>query len=391
MVHTYDKRAGLYVHIPFCLKKCRYCDFYSTTNLSQTSRFLAALRKEMQLSRQIPLVFDTLYVGGGTPSMLAPIAIKKLIEWARLYFRFTADSEITLEVNPGTVTRERLEAYRDFGVNRLSIGVQSFDDANLQFLGRAHRAEDARLCVEWARGAGFDNLGLDLMFGIPGQDRSNWLSDLRAAVHFEPEHLACYMLTCETGTPLEKDVKSGRVRLAAEGKVLNLFDTAIDYLIHRNYIHYEVSNFARMAGADGRLRTSRHNLKYWSFAPYLGLGPSAHSFLESQRYWNHRRLSAYMRKIEAGKPAAAQTERLTREQMIIEAIYLGLRTTEGIDLGVFNEKFDIDFITFFGSTIDQLEIRGMIRMSENHCALTRKGLFFIDSIAAMFIDRDLVI
>ena len=390
MVHTYDIRAGLYVHIPFCLKKCRYCDFYSTTDLSQSSRFLAALRKEMDLSRKIPLVFDTLYVGGGTPSTLAPIAIKQLIEWARMYFRFTTDSEITIEVNPGTVTRESLEAYRDFGVNRLSIGVQSFDDANLRFLGRAHRAEDAHLCVEWARGAGFNNLGLDLIFGLPGQDRSNWLGDLRTAVCFEPEHLACYMLTCESGTPLDKDVKSGRVRLAAEEMVKNLYDTAIDYLIHRNFIHYEVSNFARKAGVDARLRTSRHNLKYWSFAPYIGLGPSAHSFFDSQRYWNHRCLSTYIGKIEAGKPAIAQVERLTREQMIIEVIYLGFRTTKGIDLGVFNEKFDIDFIEFFGSTIHQLEMHDMIQMNENHCALTRKGLFFIDSIVAMFIDRDLV-
>jgi oxygen-independent coproporphyrinogen-3 oxidase len=390
MVHIYEKRAGLYVHIPFCLKKCHYCDFYSTTDLSQFSRFLAALRKEMQLSRKIPLVFDTLYVGGGTPSMLTPIAIKQLIEWARRYFRFTADSEITIEVNPGTVTRESLGAYRDFGVNRISIGAQSFDDANLRFLGRAHRAEDANVCVEWAREAGFDNLGLDLIFGMPGQDRSNWLNDLRAAVHFEPEHLACYMLTCESGTPLDKDVKSGRIRLAEEAMVLNLFDTAIDYLIHRNFIHYEVSNFARMEGADGRPRTSRHNLKYWLFAPYIGLGPSAHSFFESQRYWNHRCLSTYIGKIEAGKPAIAQIERLTREQMIIESIYLGLRTTEGIDLGVFNEKFDIDFIAFFGNAIDQLKMRDMIRIGENHCALTRKGLLFVDSIAAMFIDRDLV-
>jgi oxygen-independent coproporphyrinogen-3 oxidase len=388
-VHTYDKSAGLYVHIPFCLKKCYYCDFYSITDLSQSFRFLAALQKEMQLNSKIPLAFDTLYVGGGTPSMLAPIAIKQIVEWARMYFRITADCEITIEVNPGTVTREILEAYWDFGVNRLSIGVQSFDDANLRFLGRAHCAEDARLCVEWARKAGFDNLGLDLIFGLPGQDQSNWLTDLKAAVNFEPEHLACYMLTCESGTPLDRDVKRGRVRLAAEEMLLNLFNATIDYLTHRDFIHYEVSNFARKAGADGRLRTSRHNLKYWSFAPYIGLGPSAHSFFEFQRYWNHRCMTTYIGKIEAGKPATAKTERLTREQMMIEVIYLGLRTSEGIDLGVFNTKFDIDFIDFFGSTIDQLKMRDMIQMSENHCALTRNGLLFIDSIAAMFISRDL--
>ena len=389
MDHLDDKPAGLYVHTPFCVKKCRYCDFYSISDFSLTSRFLAALKQEMQLNSAIPLVFDTLYIGGGTPSVLAPVAIEQIIESASRYFSFVSDCEITLEVNPGTVTRESLGAYHKFGINRLNIGVQSFDDANLRFLGRSHSANEARLSVEWAREAGFDNIGLDLIFGLPGQDKTNWLSDLTLAGKLDPEHLSCYMLTRESGTPLDRDVKTGRVRLATEGTILNLFDIAIDFLTARNFLHYEVSNFARVAGADRIARTSRHNLKYWSFVPYIGLGPSAHSFIEPERYWNHRSVITYVREIEAGRSALAEKERLTKEQMMIEAIYLGFRTTWGIDLDMFKTKFDIDFNEFFGSTIGELEKKSMIQRRGKRCALTRKGLLFLDSIASMFVCREM--
>jgi oxygen-independent coproporphyrinogen-3 oxidase len=386
-----DKPAGLYVHIPFCLKKCRYCDFYSISDLSQTAGFLAALKHEMQLNSNIPLVFDTIYIGGGTPSVLESDAIGRIIETASRYFSIASDSEITLEVNPGTVTLDKLLEYRKFGVNRLNIGIQSFDDENLRFLGRIHSGRDARLSVEWARRAGFDNIGLDLIFGMPGQDKTNWLSDLTRAANLEPEHLSCYMLTCESGTPLARDVKTGRIRLAAEDMVRNLFNTAIHFLTDRSFLHYEVSNFVRMAGPYHEPKTSRHNLKYWSLAPYIGLGPSAHSFIEPERHWNHRSVATYMRRIEAGKSAMAEKERLTQEQMLIEAIYLGFRTTRGIDLDALKAKFGISFTQTFAKTIAEFETRGMIKMSAGHCALTRKGLFFIDSIASIFICQDVAV
>ena len=381
--------AGLYVHIPFCLRKCCYCDFYSISDLSQTSGFLAALKREMQMNSGTPLVFDTLYIGGGTPSVLPPEAIGQIIETAGRYFSIASDAEKTLEVNPGTVTLENLSEYRKFGVNRLNIGVQSFNDNNLRFLGRIHSGRDARLSVEWAHRAGFDNIGLDLIFGLPGQDKTNWLSDLTQAGNLEPEHLSCYMLTCESGTPLDRDVKTGRIHLAAEGRVLDLFDTAIHFLTNHDFLHYEVSNFARMAGPNHEPRTSKHNLKYWSFAPYIGLGPSAHSFIEPERYWNHRSVATYVRQIEAGKSATAEIERLTKEQMMIEAIYLGFRTTRGIDLDMFKARFDISFSQSFDKTIAELETRGMIKLSERHCALTRTGLPFLDSIASMFTSQDI--
>ena len=384
-----EKPAGLYVHIPFCLRKCCYCDFYSISDLSQTSGFLAALKREMQMNSGTPLVFDTLYIGGGTPSVLKPEAIGQIIETACRYFSIASDAEKTLEVNPGTVTLDNLSEYRKFGVNRLNIGVQSFDDKNLRFLGRIHSGRDARLSVEWAHRAGFDNIGLDLIFGLPGQDKINWLSDLTQAGNLEPEHLSCYMLTCESGTPLDREVKTGRIRLAAEGMVLDLFDTAIHFLTNHDFLHYEVSNFAHMAGPNHEPRTSRHNLKYWSFAPYIGLGPSAHSFIEPERSWNHRSVATYVRQIEAGKSAMAEKERLTKEQMMIEAIYLGFRTTRGIDLDMFKARFDISFTQTFDKTIAELETRGMIKLSERHCALTRRGLHFLDSIASMFTSQDI--
>ena len=202
MQATPDKPAGLYVHIPFCLQKCRYCDFYSISDLSQTPRFMVALKQEMQMYRRTPLAFDTLYIGGGTPSVLTPEAIGELIETAWKYFNITSGAEVTMEINPGTVTFENLFDYRKMGVNRVNIGVQSFDDDNLRFLSRIHSARDARLSVEWARRAGFNNVGLDLIFGLPRQDNMNWLDDLTQAGNLEPEHLSCYMLTCESGTPL---------------------------------------------------------------------------------------------------------------------------------------------------------------------------------------------
>ena len=246
MEATPDKPAGLYVHIPFCLQKCRYCDFYSISDLSQTSRFMVALKHEMQMNRRRPLAFDTLYIGGGTPSVLAPEAIGELIETAWKYFNIASDAEITIEINPGTVTFENLFEYRKMGINRVNIGVQSFDDDNLRFLSRIHSARDARLSVEWARRAGFNNVGLDLIFGLPRQDNMNWLDDLTQAGNLEPEHLSCYMLTCESGTPLSMDVKTGRIRWAAEGMILDLFNTAIDFLTESSFLHYEISNFARI-------------------------------------------------------------------------------------------------------------------------------------------------
>ena len=379
--------AGLYIHIPFCQKKCTYCDFYSITDLSKITQFVKALKREMQLSGKKSLIFDTLYAGGGTPSLLGADEFGQIIKSARRYFNIRPDAEMTLEVNPATVPVENLKTYRRCGFNRLNIGVQSFQNDNLQFLGRIHSAADALLSVKWARQAGFDNIGLDLIYGLAGQDKKNWLRDLKQAVDIKPQHIACYMLTTESGTPLDRDVKMGRTRLLADETLRELFDSTIDYLTTHGYEHYEISNFARCSGDDDA-KVSKHNLKYWSFAPYLGLGPSAHSFVEPERFWNHRSVQKYVRQIQAGVLPLAGKEKLTKEQMIMEAVYLGLRTVLGIDLNSFKAKFNLDFDQIFCETIAELETEGMLKINDRHCSLTRSGLLFLDSIASRFICQE---
>ena len=379
-----NKLAGIYVHIPFCIKKCPYCDFYSITNQSLEHLFIEALIKEMQIASNHPLFFDSLYLGGGTPSVLKPANIGRIIENAYRLFNILTDFEVTIEVNPGTVTPEKLKEYRNIGINRLNIGVQSFQDANLDFLGRIHSTNDAKKTIKWARKAGFDNIGIDLIYGIPGQTKKTWISDLRKAVKFEPEHLSCYMLTYEKGTPLDRNRQQGKFKPVADFLTGKLFETTMEYLTTHGYIQYEISNFAKNAH-----RKSRHNLKYWSFTPYLGFGPSAHSFIKFQRYWNYRSVKKYINNITEGKLPVEEKEILNREQRMMEMVYLGLRRTDGIDINAIDEHLGINFRKIFAEKIMQLEKDGYILhvQPKNRCALSRKGMLFLDSIASMFISE----
>lgn len=380
--------GGLYIHIPFCVKKCLYCDFYSITDLAQTSSFLAALEREMELAGQSTLTFDTLYIGGGTPSVLDGKAIEKIVASAFKHFRIQSDAEVTIEVNPGTVVLEDLRRYRQSGINRLNIGIQSFAEENLKFLGRIHSRQQALATLDWARQAGFENIGLDLIYGLPEQEKTHWLYDLGQAVQINPEHLSCYLLTRESGTPLDREVLADRIRLPAEDNLRRLFETTTDYLTHHGYRHYEVSNFARKATPDPSFWESRHNRKYWSLAPYIGLGPSAHSYLEPERHWNHRSIEKYLQDIRQGKLPLADKEKLTREQMIMEAVYLGFRTVVGIDIGDFRRRFGIDFLKTFRQTIADFEKDGLIKVAEDHCRLTPAGMVLLDGITAEFTSQE---
>ncbi|MGD9349097.1 MAG: radical SAM family heme chaperone HemW [Desulfobacterales bacterium] len=383
-----SQNAGLYVHIPFCARKCRYCDFYSETDLSFRPRFLDALMAEMELVSAEGLRFDTLYIGGGTPSTYDHDDIGQIVEAARRHFDFLPDPETTIEVNPGSATIEQLKGYRAAGVNRLNIGVQSFHQRDLDFLGRIHTPAEARKAITEAHRAGFRDIGLDLIYGLPEQSRADWLEDLKQAVANEPTHLSCYMLTYEKGTPLHGDLKSGRIQALPDDQGRALFETTIEFLEDNGFYQYEISNFARQATGPANY-ISRHNLKYWTRAPYIGLGPSAHSFIKSQRFWNISSLRRYIAAIESGQTPMADKEVLTREQEIIEAIYLGLRMTQGIDLVWFRQRFGIDFIEAFKDVITELEKRNYIITDPSHTALTRRGNAFLDSIAEMFVTRDL--
>jgi oxygen-independent coproporphyrinogen-3 oxidase len=384
MEHTSDKKGGIYVHIPFCVQKCPYCDFYSITDLSLKSRYLKALIKEIKMIPAETLVFDTLYLGGGTPSVYGPAEIGQIIETAFAQYKIMPDAEVTLEVNPGTVTFDSLNAYRESGVNRLNLGVQSYQDANLKVLGRIHSAKDATSALEWARRSGFDNIGLDLIYGLPEQTHENWRTDLERAVELNPDHLACYMLTSEPGTPLHQDMQSGRYRPLHDRKVRELFDLTIDYLETHGYVQYEISNFVRRTDESLYPLISRHNVKYWSFAPYVGFGPAAHSFIQPERCWNYAEVERYIDEIEAGRLPVEEKEVLTTGQLLMETIYLGLRTIQGIDLIEFKQRFAVDFLHTFDRIVTDLEKDGLLRIAQNHCALTRKGLAYLDSVVSMF-------
>ncbi|MEJ2727782.1 MAG: radical SAM family heme chaperone HemW [Deltaproteobacteria bacterium] len=383
----YSQNAGLYVHIPFCLRKCPYCDFYSVTDLSLKPRFLKALMAEMGLISAEGLCFDTLYIGGGTPSVYGHHDIGKIVSAGFENFDLKPESEFTIEVNPGTVSIDQLKGYREAGINRINIGVQSFFQDNLDFLGRIHTAGEARSAVTEAQRAGFQNMGLDLIYGLPDQSEGDWLENLKSAVEYDPTHLSCYTLTYEKGTPFYNRLKDGRIQPLAEEKVRALFEATIDFLENHGYFQYEISNFARI-GKNGRPHVSRHNLKYWTLVPYIGLGASAHSFSENQRYWNVSDVADYTAAIESGRLPEAGREELSREQQIIETIYLGLRTTAGIDLIGFGQKFGINFVKTFKEVLSVLAELNYLEIRNNRCALTRRARAFLDSIALMFVVRD---
>lgn len=374
--------SGLYVHVPFCVRKCPYCGFYSTTDVAKIDAYLGALETEMRCVLVPAVKFDTIYLGGGTPSLLKPSDVHGILEHASAAFDFVQDVEITIEVNPGTLSRGFLESFLSFGGSRVNIGVQSFDDGRLAFLGRIHSARQARAAIRSARRAGIRNLGLDLIYGLPGQNRTAWLEDLKEAVCYEPEHISCYMLTYEEGTPLCRWRKERLFDPLGDGRVRDLFEETICFLGAKGYEQYEISNFSR-----GRPFRSRHNQKYWSHAPYIGLGPSAHSFVEPKRWWNGQDLAVYLERLQGGRPPVEGFEVLTREQLILETVYLGFRTSQGVDLPGFKGRYGSDFMTVFSGAVERVatqNLSSLLNMSSDRCALTTKGKAFADTITAFF-------
>jgi putative oxygen-independent coproporphyrinogen III oxidase len=277
-----EEYAGLYVHVPFCRTRCVYCDFYSETDLSLACDWLKAVKSEVAFYKDRFGPFDSLYVGGGTPTLLTAAQLEGLADCLFKSLSFAPEIEFTVEANPDDVTKETLALLRNLGVNRLSLGVQSLDGEELAFLKRRHSVRQAEEALGEIRNAGFKSLSADLIYGLPGQSLSAWLKTLARILTFNPDHLSCYELTFEKHTPLGRMLAQGRIRkIEEEAEREFLFNTSL-FLEKRAYLHYEVSNFAR----PGHM--CRHNLKYWKHVPYLGLGPSAHSYWDGVRWWNHR-------------------------------------------------------------------------------------------------------
>ena len=372
--------AGIYIHIPFCRAKCPYCDFYSVTTLDRTDAFIEALLVELEINRHRIPVADTIYFGGGTPSVLDPARISRLIDAVGNRFRVAAGAEVTLEVNPGTVGRKELADYRTAGVNRLNIGLQSIDDRTLAFLGRIHTAEEGLAAYRHAREAGFDNVGLDLIYAVPDQTVAQWQAQMAAVVQLEPDHLSCYTLTVEPGTVLQQRVQEGRVQLPGEKTAGALFLATVSFLNAHGYRQYEISNFARQAHNPAIDLRSRHNCKYWNFSDYLGFGPGAHSFCGHTRWWNHRDLDDYLGALDRRCPPEAGREELTRDQQIMEAVYLGLRQTDGIDGDAFQSRFGEDLDVIFGERIAPLVQEGLLEKKADRLRLTAKGMLLLESV-----------
>ncbi len=322
-----ERPAGLYVHVPFCRAKCPYCDFYSTPALSLVEAWLSAVKKEALFYTGIFPAFDSLYFGGGTPTIVPDNAFKDLIAFLRDHFMFADDSEITVEANPEDLTQEKLAALLACEVNRLSIGAQSFDDEELAILKRRHSARDVEAALERASAAGFDNIGIDLIYLIPGQTEKSWMNSLQRALSFEPTHLSCYQMTFEEGTAFGRMRAEGKIVAAHEEAERRFFLLTSRFLEEHGFIHYEISNFAREEASR-----SRHNGKYWRHVPYLGLGPSAHSFDGASRWWNVRSVKQYCRALDANAKPIEGSEILTEEQFRLERLFLGLRTRDGISL-----------------------------------------------------------
>jgi oxygen-independent coproporphyrinogen-3 oxidase len=375
-----SKIPGLYIHIPFCLSKCHYCDFYSLTSISAVPDFLDALFKEMEMYCNRFNPFDTVYIGGGTPSLLSPQQLESVLVNVRENFNLISNPEITpeitIETNPADLNRSFLESMCENGINRINIGVQSFDEKALNFLGRRHSVKQAISGVEASRAAGFHNIGLDLIYGVPAQDIGSWLDTLKQAVVFSPEHISCYQLTLETKTPLGMRYQAGEFSLPGEELQYEFFMKTSELLEDADYNHYEVSNFAR-----GKEHTSRHNQKYWDHSPFLGLGPSAHSFHCNQRWWNHHSLDQYLSAINAGNLPIEETETLTMEQLRLEALYLGLRTKKGIFLQDLKNQYHYDLFTEKKEMLDKLQEEGLLSIQNGYLYPTQTGLAVADSLS----------
>ncbi len=374
--------GGLYVHVPFCVRKCRYCDFYSIEAPHPPAAFLEGLGAEIDLVSEGGRLFcDSVYFGGGTPSLLSPGAAARILDRLRRALPLDPGAEITLEVNPGTVDGRKLASFRAAGVNRLNLGVQSFRPEKLGFLGRIHGPQEAVRAFKEARNAGFAQVGVDLIYGLPGESRETWRADLEAALALGADHLSCYLLSIEPGTPLGRERAAGRIRAIAEEEAAELFLFTAEHLSARGFLHYEISNFARLAPGEGGACVSRHNRKYWTGAPYLGFGPAAHSYLPPRRFWNPPDLGRWLAALSSGTGPAAGVETLDRGQQVLEAVFLGLRTLWGVDLGDLRGRLGYDLVRRHAARLERYLESGLLRLEGERLFPTTRGMLVADRLA----------
>ena len=375
---------GLYVHVPFCLKKCRYCDFVSyVCEAAAIDLYLVAIKQELALYdallRPEDKRPDSIFIGGGTPTALPAPQLLGLLEQIGRVFTPDSACEITVEANPGTVNQAYLQALRDWGVNRLSLGVQSFQDRLLSLLGRVHTAREAVETADAARAAGFTNLNLDLIFGLPTQTEADLLASLQQAVALAPTHLAAYGLQLEPGTPLAQAITANELTPCTEDAELAMFQTSLEFLPAHGYRHYEISNYAR-PGYE-----SRHNLKYWHNQPYLGLGPAAHSSFQGERRANEPVLEKYAARLAQGELPVVFRETSTPAIAMAETVITGLRLRQGVDCEAFFNRFGQRAEKVYQKEITKLTQAGLLEIHKDHLRLTPQGLPLGNLVFAEFV------
>lgn len=375
--------AGIYIHVPFCKTICIYCDFFTKTNMDKKNPYIEAVCKEAKIRSSYidNEKVETIYFGGGTPSQLSKEDLKSILDTIYDTYEVSSNAEITLEANPDDLNEDYLNNLIDIGINRLSMGVQTFDDSELQFLNRRHSAERAVKAVKLSQECGFNNISIDLMYGLPSQTMDIWKKNLQAAINLNIQHISSYHLIYEEGTRLYRLLQKGNVKSVDEELSVEMFSTMIDYLTEANFIHYEISSFAK----EGLF--SKHNSSYWLGTKYLGLGPAAHSFDGLNRSWNISSIPKYITGINIDKPNI-EIEYLDRKTQYNDFILTGLRTMWGIDKYKLEKNFGVDMLHYCHRNIQKYLDSTDVIETESVYRLNKSGIFISDSIMSdlMYID-----
>ncbi len=373
--------AGLYVHIPFCSSRCSYCDF--ATGLYQrefAETYVSALITEIKSSRYYGEHADTIYFGGGTPSLLTPAQLDRILATLHDHFAIDPASEITLEINPGSVNDEKLRAFRSLGINRASFGAQTFDDKELAKLGRSHSSADTLKTLQDLRRAGFDNVSFDLIAGLPGQTLDQWQRNIKQALDLRPEHLSFYLLEVHQGTPLAEHIRRGIQPEPDDDLAGVMYQWMLEHASEAGYEHYEISNLCWPNFE------SQHNLKYWTGEPYYGFGCSSHSYDGRARRWsNQRDVRKYVEMVERSESPIVEEQQLTPDEVRAEALFLGMRLMRGVDARAYRESFGVDLRDEHGEELDRFFKAGLLEFDGDLIRLTRDGALLSNEVFAAFV------
>jgi len=369
--------SGIYIHIPYCKQKCHYCNFYSLANGKYRDEFVPALLHELELQKEYLTKekVSTIYFGGGTPSLMGGKEIDQIIQSIGNYFEIDLDAEITLEANPDDLTVSKIRELKSTAINRLSIGIQSFEDQDLGFLNRVHTGKEALRCIKRSQEAGFNNLSIDLIYGIPTLDTFTWESNLMTALDLDIPHISAYALTVEEKTPLSVMIRKGKMHDVDEEKQQEHFDLLLELLEAHGFLHYEISNFCKPG------MFARHNTSYWKGVSYLGIGPSAHSFNGKSRQWNVSNLGAYILSLQKDR-IPNEMEILSPAQRFNEYVMMSLRTQWGCDLNLIRDQFGQEWQVRALKDAGKYLQNGLLKTENNILFLTREGKFRADGIAA---------